>query len=285
MRFPYGTRFGFVYFSRQKLFILMKPLLSFCLIVLTTLSCTTQEHILPADTCKLARIVNGVSTSDFTYDASGNLSKWLITSVFPDGKTQLVNYDFTRDATGRISSLNQTITFDGKIEGTATALFTYTNGLLTSTSTTTDPAQPGSISRTFTNDSNGRMSKRVVIDKISGFTSTETYEYDSQGNCTNYNYTDPHGIKNEIIATYDTSKNPEQLLIKSIPFNLLTGLPWSVNTTLTTKETFVGSMGTTTYIGKQTDLKTDAKGYVTSMTLTYDDGYVSKRMYSLINCQ
>ena len=263
----------------------MKRILLVSFVCLFALSCKKEADVTPTDTCKLAQIVNGTGRNDFTYDAAGNLSKWLITRAFSNGKPYIINYDFTRDATGRISSLNQTITNDGKIEGTATALFTYTNGLLTSTSTTVDPAKPGSISRTFTNDSNGRMSKRVVVEKTSGFTTTETYEYDSRGNCTKYNYTDSDGIKDDYVFTYDTSKNPEQLLIKSIPFNLSIGLPWSINAVLTTKETFDYGAGPEIYTSKRTDIKTDARGYVTSATQTYDDGYVVKDTYSLINCQ
>ena len=117
-----------------------------------------------------------------------------------------------------------------------------------------------------------------------GFTQTSTYEYDSRGNCTRYVYTATDGSKEERVFTYDTSKNPEQLLIKSIPSNPLTGLPLSVNVALTTKETYNDGTGPVTYIGKQTDLKTDARGYVTSTTLTYDDGFVAKTAYTLRDC-
>lgn len=263
----------------------MKRILILCLIGLTSLSCKKEGEVTPADTCRLAQFVNGGGPNQFTYDQTGSLTKWVITIPVSSSTSDIIQYDFTRDATGRISSLNQTRTFEGKQMPTAIAQFTYTNGLLTSTSTTLDPAKPGSISRTFTYDTNGRMSKRVVSDKTSGFTSTEGYEYDSQGNCTKYNYADSYGIKNEIISTYDTTKNPEQLLLKSIPFNLLTGLPWSVNAVLTTKESFDDGTGAVTYTSKQTDLKTDTNGYVTSVTLTYNDGYVGKTTYSLMNCQ
>lgn len=262
----------------------MKRILLFGLIGLTTLSCQQVDHVTPTDTCKLAQIVNGGGSNDFSYDATGSLTQWVITTPVNTTTTEIVQYDFTRDATGRISSLAQTITSAGKLLASSTAQFTYTNGLLTSTSTTVDPANPGSISRTYSYDSNQRMSKRVVTDKTSNFTSTETYEYDSRGNCTKYTYTDSYS-KIELESTYDTSKNPEQLLIKSIPFNLRTGIPWSVNTVLTTKETYAFPSGTDIYIGKQTELKTNASGYVTSSTLTYDDGYVGKTTYSLINCQ
>lgn len=253
------------------------------LIVLSTLSCKKETEITATDTCKLARIAN-YGTNDFTYDQAGNLTKWVITTPLSTSTTEVVYYDFTRDGTSRISSLTQTITTDGKTQASAVAQFTYANGLLTSTSTTVDPAKPGSISRTFSYDSNGRMSKRVVSDKTDGFTSTELYEYDSRGNCTKYNYLDSYA-KSEEVYTYDTSKNPEQLLIKSIPFNLRTGRPWSVNAVLTAKETYEYPSGTETYTAKLTDLKTDASGYVTSATLTYNDGYVRKTSYSLTGCQ
>lgn len=266
----------------------MKQILLYCLIGLTTFSCMLQDHISPTDTCKLAQIVNGGGPNDFTYNAAGDLTRWVITTPVSTSTTDITQYDFTRDATGRISSLTQTRTFEGKPSGTATAQFTYTNGLLTSTSTTVDPAKPDAISRTFSYDSNGRMSKRVVNDQTSGFTSTETYEYDSRGNCTKYNYTDSNGIKYDFEYTYDTNKNPEQLLIKSIPFNLSTGMPWSVNAVLTSKETYdYGSFGNgpETYTSERTDLQTDARGYVTSITLTYNDGLVTKTTYSLTGCQ
>ena len=263
----------------------IKRLLAYWLIGLITLSCSIQDHVTPMDTCQLAQIVNGGGPNAFTYDAAGVLTRWVITTPVSTTTTDIVQYDFSRDEKGRISSLTQSRTFDGKSLGTATAQFTYTNGLLTSTSTTVDPAQPGSISRTFTYDNNGRMSQRVVLDKTSGFTSTETYEYDSRGNCTRYTYTDSYGTRTELVNTYDTSKNPEQLLIKSIPFNLLTGRPWSVNAPLMTKETYADFTGLITYTSNQTDLKTDATGYVTSFTLTYNDGYVGKTSYSRTGCQ
>lgn len=261
----------------------MKQIVFFCLIALATLSCKLEDHLTPTDTCQLAQIVN-YGTNDFTYDPAGNLTKWVITTPLSISTTEVVRYDFTRDATSRISSLTQTITTEGKTQASAVAQFTYANGLLTSTSTTVDPAKPGSISRTFTYDTNGRMSKRVVSDKTDGFTSTELYEYDSRGNCTKYNYSDSY-TKSEEVYTYDTSKNPEQLLLKSIPFNLRTGRPWAVNAVLTAKETYEYPSGTDTYTAKQTDLKTDARGYVTSTTLSYNDGYVGKTIYSLTGCQ
>lgn len=263
----------------------MKRILYCCLLGLTTLSCTMQDHLTPADTCQLAQIAIGGGTNEFTYNPAGNLTRWVITNPVSASTTDIVQYDFTRDATGRISSLTQIRTFEGKSLGIATALFTYTNGLLTSTSTTVDPANPGSISRTFSYDPSGRMSQRVVVDKLSGFTSTETYAYDSRGNCTSYTYTDSYGVKNEFTNTYDTSKNPEQLLIKSIPFNLLTGQPWKFNTIQTSKETYIDPTGSDTYTSNQTDLQTGAKGYVTSYTLAYNDGYVGKVTYSLTGCQ
>lgn len=265
----------------------MKKILLFCLIGLTALSCTITDHLVPvpADSCKLAQFVNVNGTNDFTYDANGGLSKWLITREFPDGTSFVVNYDFTRDATGRISSLNQTITDAGVNVGTATATFTYTNGLLTTTSTSTEPGKPATISRTFTYDNNGRMTKRVVTDSKNNFSSTETYEYDSRGNCTKYNQTNSFGYKEERVFTYDTSKNPEQLLTKSIPFNLLTGLPWSVNVALTTKATFDYGKGPITDNSTRSNVKTGANGYVTSATETFDtDGYMANETYTLTDC-
>ena len=264
----------------------MKRILLLCLIVLTTLSCTLQDHVTPADTCKLVQFVNVNGTNDFTYDATGGVSKWLITRPLANGTAYVVNYDFTRDATGRISSLNQTITDAGVVVGTATAQFTYTNGLLTSTSTSTEPGKPATISRTFTYDNDGRMIKRVVTDTKSSYSSTETYEYDSRGNCTKYNQTNTFGYKEERVFTYDNSKNPEQLLTKSIPFNLLTGLPWSVNVAVTSKATFDYGKGPETDNSTRSNVKTGANGYVTSATETFDnDGYVSNETYTLTGCQ
>ena len=265
----------------------MKKIFLFCLMGLYAQSCTISDHLAPtpADSCKLAQFVNVNGTNDFTYDATSNLSQWAITSVF-DTIKQVVTYRFTRDATGRISSLNQTITSNGKVEANATAQFTYTNGLLTSTSTTVDPANPGSISRTFSYDSNGRMSKRVVIDTKDNYSSTETYEYDSGGNCTKYTLTNTYGYKEERVFTYDTSKNPEQLLIKSIPFNLRTGLPWSVNVAVMTKATFDYGKGPIADNSTRSNVKTGANGYVTSATETFDsDGYMSNETYTLTGCQ
>ena len=101
----------------------------------------------------------------------------------------------------------------------------------------------------YTYDSNQRISKAVSTE--TGFTQTSTYEYDSRGNCIRYVYSSSEGNKTEQVLTYDTSKNPEQLLTKSIPFNLLTGRPWSVNTVLTSKETYVDPTGTVTYTSYQ----------------------------------
>ena len=264
----------------------MKKLFLFALLGLFALSCNDHSQPTPADTCKLAQFINVNGTNDFTYDATGGLSKWLITRVFPDSTSFVVNYDFTRDATGRISSLNQTITDAGVNVGAATATFTYTNGLLTSTSTSTEPGQPATISRTFTYDNNGRMTKRVVTDTKNNFSSTETYEYDSRGNCTKYNQINTFGYKEERVFTYDNSKNPEQLLTKSIPFNLLTGLPWSVNVAVTTKTTFDYGKGPEPDNSTRSNVKTGANGYVTSATETFEsDGYMAKETYTLTGCK
>lgn len=263
----------------------MKSNLLSCFLSLVLLSCGLEDHVTPAETCQLAQLTREGGPYNFTYDSAGSLTRWVITFPVSSSTTDVVQYDFTRDGTGRISSLVQTRVFEGKPVSTATAVFSYTDDLLTSTATTVGGNNPTTISRTFSYDRNRRMSKRLVTDNKSGFTSTETYAYDDRGNCTTYTYVDSDGYESLLESTYDTSKNPEQLLIKSIPFNLLTGLPWSVNAILTTKEQYVDPTGTVRYTSQRTDLKTGAKGYVTSTTLTYDDGYVGTTSYSLINCQ
>lgn len=264
----------------------MKQILLFCLIGLTTLSCRIQDHINPTDTCQLAQIAADGTTDDLTYDATGNLIQWVYTSDLQGGSKYAITYVFTNDATGRVSTRLMTIAIDGKaLVKPATTQYTYTNGLLTSANTVYNLANSTTrtVNTTYTYDSNQRIIKAVSIE--TGLTQTSTYEYDSRGNCTRYSYTNTNGSEEERVFTYDTSKNPEQLLIKSIPFNPLTGLPFSVNAVLTSTEIYDDPTGPVTYISKQTDLKTDARGYVTSVTLTYDDGYVGITTYSLTGCQ
>ena len=264
--------------------ITMKTILAFCFIALFTLSCKKENDVTPTDTCKLAQFGNGGRTNNLTYDAAGNLTQWVSTSDLQGGSKFVITYNFTHDATGRISTRVQTIAIDGKLQGKpSTTQYTYTNGLLTSASTVYELTNSSrTVSRTYTYDSNQRVIKAVSTE--TGFTQTSTYEYDSRGNCIRYAYSATDGSKQESLFTYDTSKNPEQLLTKSIPSNPLTGLPWSVNVALTEKQTYDDGSGPVTFTSKRTDLKTDAKGYVTSTTLTYDDGYVAKETYTLTDC-
>lgn len=266
----------------------MKRILIFCLIGLSALSCKKENDVTPADTCKLTQFGDDDLTNDLAYDAAGNLTQWVTTSNLQGGSKFVITYAFTYDASSRLSTRLQTIAIDGKVQvKPAPTQYTYTNGLLTGANTVYNVADSAhstrTVNTTYTYDSNQRISKAVNTE--TGFTQTSTYEYDSRGNCIRYVYSSSDGDKTEIIATYDTSKHPEQLLTKSILFNPLTGRSLSVNAVLTTRETYVDPTGTYTYTSKQTDLKTDAKGYVTSSTLTYNDGYVSKRTYSLTGCQ
>ncbi len=263
----------------------MNRIFIFCLITLSSLSCKKEAEITPADTCQLAQLGSNDGTNDFTYDAAGKLTQWVATSTLQGGSKFTQTYVFTYDPTGRISTRVQTIAIDGKIQGKpGTTQYSYTNDRLTSARTVYElPNSTRVITTNYTYDSQQRISKGVSTE--TGFTQTSTYEYDSRGNCIHYVYISSDGVKDERIFTYDTSKNPEQLLAKSVPFNYQTGLPWSVNAVLTTKESFDDGTGAVTYTSKQTEVKTDASGYATSTTLTYNDGYVGKTTYSLINCQ
>ena len=265
----------------------MKKLILFCLLGLFTLSCQKNDDVNPTDTCKLGQFGDGDQTNDLTYDAAGNLTQWVVTSNLQGGSKFVITYAFTRDATGRISSRLQTVAIDGKVQGKpSTTQYTYTNGLLTSANTVFElTASTRVVTRTYTYDSNQRLIKSVSTE--TGFTQTNTYEYDSRGNCTKYNRTNSFGYKEERVFTYDDSKNPEQLLIKSIPFNLFTGLPWSVNVAVTTKATFDYGNGKGPIIDNSTrsNIKTGVNGYVTSASETFDsDGYVAQETYTLTGC-
>lgn len=273
-----------------------KTLLLALVLLFATLSCkkddATPTPIAPIATifCKLNQAVvtgSGLTTYDFTYDAAtGNITKYTLSTVAGNDK-QVLTQTLTYNKTGQIMTGYQTFAINGKVQmGGGNSTYTYTNGLLTDISYLgTNAATTIPFARkTIKYDANKRMSESVYIS--GNYTITDKYEYDANGNCTKYATIDTDGYSQEIISTYDTSKNPEQIVAKAIPFDFSGGQPWKINVALTTKSTFIEQTGAKPEVttAKRSNIKTDAKGYVISATYTSSDGTSSNETYSLADC-
>lgn len=263
------------------------------LLVALSLSCQKKEDVTPTTTptptvsCKLTQMViapfGSANTYDFAYDASGNVTKYAIMSL--QGTDILVlTQTLAYNTAGQLTSGNQSATLNGKAQGGGGySAYTYTNGLLTGQAFSETASTTPFATATITYDANKRMTKRVYTNSQSKYASTNTYEYDANGNCTHQQFSDSDGYKDDIVSTYDTSKNPQQIVAKGIPFDFGMDNPWQVNLALTVKDTFDDGSGPVVSNGKRTNIKTDAKGYVVGATYTLD-GVATNETYTLTNC-
>lgn len=269
----------------------MKTILLFCSIGLFTLSCKKTDGAIPTPVtppmttvfCKLTQAVNGVQgTYDFTYDAAGNITRYSLTTVNGPDK-QVLTHTLTYTTAGQLASGSQTFSINGKTQsGRGTIKYTYASNLLTEQRFFETPTSATAFSNAvLTYDTSKRLMGRVYSNGT--YKSTEKYEFDANGNATRYVFSDTDGYKDEIISTYDTSTNPEQIITKRIPLDFATGQPWKVNLALTTKDTFDDGMGAVITNGKRTNIKTDAKGFVISATYTAN-GVATNETYTLADC-
>lgn len=264
----------------------MKAIILLGLLSLTVLGCKQDSPApaTPTESCRLAQFVDYSGTNDFTYDNDGNLSKWVNKAVFDTSK--VVNTtEFTRDATGRINSLYQTVIINGKMQegGPSTTRYTYTDGLLSSANVFYDLSKPPVVTRTLTYNAGKQLVKRITRNNDNGREIAETYEYDARGNCTHYVFTTGPNFTIDRVLTYDTSKNPQQLLVGRIPLNFNSSMPWPVNVAVTTKETYTINGTQDVYSGTRKVTATNASGYVTASTETFD-GFDTKETVTLTGC-
>ena len=265
----------------------MKKLLIFGLVALLPLACEkANDQISPAISCKLTQAVvgnYGSGTYDFTYDDKGNIIAYSLTTMAGPDK-QVLTHTLTYDAAGQLVTGNQTFSINGKAQGGGGNIaFTYTNGLLTGQTYSQAGSTTPFASATLTYDASKRITSRVYVNNSDKYNSTQTYGYDANGNCTSNQFIDSDGYKEEIISTYDTSKSPEQILMKSIPYDFASARPWNLHVALTEKDTFDDGTGPVVLAAKRTNVRTDASGYVTGTTYTGDTGTISET-YSLSNC-
>ncbi len=234
--------------------------------------------------CKLNKMVNNQGTYEFTYDTKGNISSYTLTTL--DGNnTQQLRYNCNYDANNKLQSATQSFSINGKIQaGGGFFVYIFTADLLTSI----NYFSSSSSTKPFANsvlkyDANKRLVENVY--QNGAYTNTDKYGYDTNGNFTRHSSLDSVGYVDDLVNTYDISKNTEQILAKLLPFDLATGQPWKVNIVITTKDTYTEPQAKPIITtGNRTNLKTDAKGWVISSTYTLSDGTVTNETNTLSDC-
>ena len=254
---------------------------------LATLSACKKNDTTPTNalSCRVTQMVLNNGTYDFSYDTKGNISEYSITTMTGTDK-QVLRHVFAYNASNKLSSATQTFAINGIIQGTAAvANLSYSGELLTAQSYTQIGGTEPFATATLKYNANKRLIEHDYTNKSSNYSSITKYEYDNNGNCIKYLTTDSDNTSDESLFTYDSNKNPEQIIAKLIPFDFATGLVWNNNMALTFKETYdygPGDMGVIT--GKRTNIKTDSKGNVISSTYTDDANSVTNETYTLSNC-
>ncbi len=233
--------------------------------------------------CKLTQMVKNNGTNDFTYGAAGNITKYVNSATYGTDKFVSTSTQ-TYSSTGQLSSNLVIVAMNGKAQPQQNvSAYTYTNGLPTGITFTQIGNTSPFAGSALKYDANKRLTELVYTNNK--YSSTEKYEYDAAGNCTRYVFTNTDGEKEEIVSTFDTSKNPEQIVAKGFPFDILFSKPWNVNMALTTKDTYDSGNGKPSITtAKRTNIKTDAKGYVISSTYADSDGTTVNETYTLADC-
>ena len=231
--------------------------------------------------CRITQMVKNNGSYDFSYDSKGNVSKYSLTTSAGTDK-QVLTHVFAYNVSNQLTSVTQTFAINGKSQGSSNiANLTYSGELLTGQSYMLAGGTSTFATATLKYDTNKRLVERNYTNNTSNYASVEKYEYDSNGNCTRYLIMGSDKSSDEFVFAFDSSKNPEQIIAKILPYDFATGLIWNNNMVLTLKETYdygPGDMGVAT--GKRTNIKADTKGFVVSSTYTEDANNVTNETYS-----
>jgi hypothetical protein len=265
----------------------MKKLLIFSLVGLMAVSCKKEDDVTPTTTSTKTCTLDGFT--DFlgnevkinSIDADGRITQATVKQT--QGQVLSIVSTFVYETNGQLKS--GTMTFrdeSGRQIASQPQSYTYENGLLTAAESRCGCAQNSVAQRITlrynaakqlierTQDSPGSTDKYVTV-----------YSYDTKGNVLKEAST-MGGINSaEFTYAYDDTKHPHQLL-KSLPLNMFMGLsPWQVNVPTSVRAEYLDEKGQKQVQDlKRTDVKTNAKGYATSVS--YGAGI--NETYTLANC-
>ena len=274
--------------GNHKLSHTMKKLLIFSLIGLMALSCKKTKDITPTSPTPMAKVCQLEGFTDFegnetkiTLDAEGRIARASVNQT--QGQVLTIVSSFVYETNGQLKSGSMTFSdASGRQLASQPLSFTYTDGLLTALESRCGCPQNVVGQRTTLRYNAGKQ----LIERTNEYPgspdkSVTAYIYDANGNV--LNQTTPSGGKtlSPFTYTYDAAKHPQQLM-KGLPLNLLAGAePWRVNVPLTIQSEFIDEKGQKqTQELKRTDLKTNAKGYATSVSISGTPG----ETYTLKNC-
>lgn len=239
-----------------------------------------KEDATPAETCRVSAIDRGNgNTHAYTYDADGKVT--IMTRELFGHKAI---YTLTYDKSGILESSKNT--FDG-IEN-STERYTYFNNKITTVNITFDG---GKGINKIKYDSDGRMSEFSYEFGDPNNDGVQSFEYDTNGILIKSSFKDLQGNKlfELIIKPVGIVKSPEQLLSNNgLPFDILVGNPWATvrGGVGTTYESFTpDSKGklVSDGIDKTTNIKLDAKGYISESTTIDNANASSISKFTLIN--
>ena len=166
----------------------IKLILAFSMLCMLDFSCqkTTTDPTPTTPTaavfCKLTQMVKNNGTNDFTYDAVGNITKYVNTATY--GTDKFVSSSTqTYSSTGQLSSNLVIVSINGKAQPQQNvSAYSYTSGVLTGITFTQSGTTSLFANSALKFDANKRLSEVVYTNNK--YSSTEKYEYDTAGNCT-----------------------------------------------------------------------------------------------------
>ena len=264
-------------------FLAWATFLAVCL--LTVSSCKKDED--PEPPCKLSAIDRGNGNKHaYTYDASGKITQ--MAREFDgtgSGNISKYVYTFTYDAAGLLTK--STYTLNGKPNGSET--YAYTNGRVSKATFESVDGTKGMNNIKY--NSAGRITEYTFEVGDPATDGKQYFEYDANGVITKSGFADLKGNKffEVLVKVVGMSKSPENLLANNgLPYDVLTGYSWGVaeGGVGTTYETFYEEDGKLVSAGidKITDVKTNAKGYLTEWTIEDAAKVSTKQQFTLADC-
>ena len=242
------------------------------LLWLSLLACQDHKNNpTPADTCKLAAIDRGNSNKHaYTYDAQGRVTQ-MVREFDGSGSGTISRYVYTFTFDGAGLLIKSTWTLDGKPNGSET--YTYTTGRISKVSGVA--ADGSKLTNNLKYNAAGQITEFDYDDGTPADFVRQYFAYDTEGILTKRGYDDGQGTVFFEAVTKPTGKvsSAEQLLTKAgLPFDVLTGFSWAVQTggqgTIT--EVFFPDSKTGKLVSGGTtqtmSVKTNARGYLIQQT-------------------
>ncbi|MBC8154309.1 MAG: hypothetical protein H7Z72_15505 [Bacteroidetes bacterium] len=260
----------------------MKKLIIFFLTGLMALSCS--DHDPAPDTCKLS---TSPTVKKLTYDGNSRVAT-MITEVFNSMTMQPADVlsTFSYDAAGKLTKTAYT----GNGIPISEETYTYTDGSVSQVNFS-GPQSPTGLNN-LSYDAAGRLSRYTV--EVGGkLQFAQTYAYNADGVLTERAVVDGQGntVFKAVTKPVGSVKSPEQLLVsRGLPYLVATGDPFvSAEGGIGTVRDYFSTDNTGKLVPvgseKITALKTNAKGYITELTVADSDGKnPSTSTYTLLDC-